>query len=129
MSDQDETPKQTNPNLRPPWPKGYCPNPGGRPKRQLTADKLADIIDRFSFMLPAELEAIIEAKTAPLIEIQIASIIVAGIKQGDPARLNFILERIIGKVPDLSINANINRDEQLDQVPKMTLEKFLKSVG
>ncbi len=90
-----------------PFKKG---NPGGpgRPKRpkdvvtaaRLTKTEAQGLLVKFMQMDITQLEAMLKDKKRKVIEHMIGRIALMGIKNGDQARLNFMLDRIIGKVKD-----------------------------
>lgn len=85
-------------------------NPGGpgRPKipedlkmaRRLNKLELEKLLNKFLFMTPDEMTQRIQSSDVTAIEAMIGSIIIKAVKDGDQQRLNFILERLIGKVKD-----------------------------
>jgi hypothetical protein len=88
--------------------KGVSGNPKGGPglpkdvkeARKLTQGELERAVNRYLHLSRGELKAAIEAPGTPMIEIMIASIIAQAATKGDQMRLDFILNRIIGKVQD-----------------------------
>lgn len=88
-------------------------NPGGpgRPNvpedikaaRQLNSVEFERIVNKYLYMTGGELMALVESteapKRLPAIEMMLVSIIAKSINDGDQQRLNFILDRIIGRVP------------------------------
>lgn len=91
-----------------PFVKGNKCNPHGRPK--LTdEERMARILNRIAFericnqylhLSKDELEDIVRRKETPVIELMVASVVIKAIKSGDQHRLNFLLDRLIGKVPE-----------------------------
>jgi len=91
-----------------PFVKGQVANPYGRPK--LTdEEKMARILNRVAFericnqylhLSKDELEDIVRRKETPVIELMVASVVIKAIKSGDQHRLNFLLDRLIVKVPE-----------------------------
>lgn len=82
------------------WKKGQSGNVSGKPKQLLTKDKVKSIMGKFASMTKAELEAIEKNPKSTMMEIMVASIITQAIRTGDYSRLNFILDRSIGRVID-----------------------------
>lgn len=88
--------------------KGQSGNPNGRPRipedlkmaRRLNKLELEKLLNQFLFMTPIEMEARVKSQDVTAIEAMIGSIIIKAVKDGDQQRLNFILERLIGKVKD-----------------------------
>lgn len=90
-----------------PFEKG---NPGGpgRPKsdpelrnaHKLTRTEAEQLLTKFMQMDIEELEAILRDKKKKCVEHMIGRIVLMGIKNGDHARLDFMLNRLIGKVKE-----------------------------
>lgn len=88
--------------------KGKSGNPSGRPKlppdvqaaRKLTNTQFIILVNKFLNMSREELKAAAENPNAPMLELIVAKIIERAIANGDQTRLGFILDRLIGKVPD-----------------------------
>jgi hypothetical protein len=105
-----------------PFPPGVSGNPNGRPKvpeeikmaRALNKLELERILNEFIYMTPDEMTTKIESGSATAIEAMVGAIILAAVKHGDQARLNFILDRLIGKVK-----------EAIDISGQITLEKLV----
>lgn len=88
---------------------GQILNPKGRPSgtshipkevKQYNSKIISEIMSKYITMDAAELEKIISDKSLPVIDIIIARILATSIQKSDSIRFNFILERMIGKVPD-----------------------------
>jgi len=100
----------TTSNLRP-WPKGVSGNPGGavalspelKAIRSLSQAEVTKIVSKVARMNVSELERAAADQTAPAIEVAIATIFDQSIKKADHARLTFLLDRAIGKVPLVEI--------------------------
>lgn len=85
-------------------------NPGGpgRPKspselilmRNLTKDEARVILNKFLFWPLTELQAYLKDPSNPVIEYYIAKLIYQGISDGNVAPLNFLFERLLGRVVD-----------------------------
>jgi hypothetical protein len=85
---------------------GQSGNPKGRPalpediKEARTLNKLEfeRIVNKYLYLTPDEILAIVNSHQAPSIELMIASIINSATKHGDHFRLNFLLDRVIGPI-------------------------------
>jgi hypothetical protein len=85
---------------------GQSGNPGGRPKtpehlkkiRELRPEEVKLLLAKYARMTKRELASAAQDDTTPAIELIIASIVVDAIKKSDAQKLNFILDRSIGKV-------------------------------
>lgn len=87
---------------------GISGNPNGRPRlpeelkaaRKLTRVQLEILINRYLSMSAAEMMVVAEDPCTPVLDLMIASIIKRAVVNGDQLRLDFILNRIVGKVID-----------------------------
>lgn len=115
----------THQNLKP-WPKGVSGNPGGFPAlppelkaiKALTASEVNRRIAKYARMTRAELDAALKDKATPMLEVCIAKVFVTSAALGDYSRLNFLLDRAIGKAPV------IIDDESQDDLSKLTNEEL-----
>jgi len=102
---------------------GKSGNPSGRPKlpndvleaRKQNTTSVARILNNFMNMDMDSLKSIMNNKETPALEMMIGRIVIEAIKSGDQTRLNFILDRSIGKVID----------KMEIKTPKPTLVKLL----
>lgn len=102
------------------WKPGVSPNPGGRPKSLLTKDKVKGILGKFADMTLQDLENLVKDPQSKMLEIMVASIMVKAAKDGDFSRLNFILDRSIGRVA-----ADAGEEDRVD-TSGMTLEEKIE---
>lgn len=87
---------------------GESGNPGGRPKlpadvkeaKKLTTNKLILTLNKLLFMTDHEILKVIRDPKAFKIEKIVARILQKADQQGDASRLNFLLDRTIGKVTE-----------------------------
>jgi hypothetical protein len=94
-------------NLKPFKP-GQSGNPGGRAKlpedikeaRKLNQIELERVINKYLYLDHADFEAEIKRPGVPMLELMLASIVKAAAQKGDQLRLDFILNRVIGKVKE-----------------------------
>lgn len=101
-----ENSKRTAPGR--PFKPGQSGNPGGRPKlpedvkqaKLMNRIELTRLVNKLVRMTPDELTAAIKDSKASSMDIMIGRIIVKAVQQGDPVRLNFLLDRLVGKVKD-----------------------------
>ena len=88
--------------------KGQSGNKNGRPKlapellevKKMSPAYITAIINKYSHCNRAEIKTAIERAGTPMIECVIASIMVKAMSSGDYSRLDFLLNRAIGKVTD-----------------------------
>jgi len=111
VKEKQPTPKQIKPFL---WEKGKSGNPGGRPKgiarilkdHGLTPEYIGDIYGRLLSCTGKDLQQVASGENTPMIERIVASIMLQAVKRGDQARLDSLLDRIIGKVTIKNENLN-----------------------
>jgi len=102
-----------HPNLKP-WKPGQSGNPSGNapipaPLRgiaSLSQHEVTKVVSKYARMTRAELQAAAQSQDTPMLEVAIASIFAQSAKNGDYARLAFLLDRAIGKVPTVEIEAD-----------------------
>lgn len=87
-----------NPNLKP-WIKGQSGNPSGRPKALLTRTEAERTFQELSKKTSAELLALSESPKATQLELMIISAIQKTIETGDVYRLQYLMDRAVGKLP------------------------------
>ena len=89
--------------------KDFAPGHGvGRPKlppdlkaaQQLTNARLRELLNGFLYMTPAQLTERLESPEVTMLEGFVGSILQKGVLLGDQARLNFLFDRLVGKVTD-----------------------------
>lgn len=68
--------------------------------RKLNQAQVSEILNRFVTMSLEDVVEFANDKSNPSIEILVATILIHGIKGGDPTRLTFLLDRLIGKVKE-----------------------------
>jgi hypothetical protein len=82
-------------------PKGKKPTPQDlKDARKLNTVSVARILNKFSNMPVSEIKAELERADCPTLEFMIGKVMVECLKAGDYQRLNFILDRMIGKVTE-----------------------------
>ena len=96
-----------NKHLRPFKP-GQSGNPGGKPKQLLTKEKVKGILGKFADMTRQQLQDIIQNPKSSMLEIMVASIMAKAAKDGDFSRMNFILDRSIGRVTSEDVESIVN---------------------
>lgn len=83
-----------------PWKPGQSGNPGGRPKELLTTQSVAGLMGRLCRLTRDELFDVVKDPKSTMIEIMVASIMARAADQGDAGRLDFLLNRAIGRVKE-----------------------------
>ena len=89
------------------WKPGESGNPNGRPPlppelRKARAYNRVYVQEKLTEMMELgveDLQKIVKDPKTKVIDAMVASVALYGIKKGDQARLNFLMERTIGKVP------------------------------
>lgn len=87
--------------------------------RKMSQAEFLSILVRFLDMTAWELEEILQDKNRTVMELWVARICATGIKDGDYSRLNFIAERLFGKVkndqPQIHVNfAGLPREQIIE---------------
>jgi len=96
-----------NKNLKPFAP-GKSGNPGGRPKirdnlkevKLMSKTEMRRLIQKIIDMTPEEMKAMVKRTDVPALEIMLASVAHQAIMRGDQSRIDFLLQRTIGKVAE-----------------------------
>lgn len=116
---------------------GKSGNPNGRPKlppdlhglkTMFNQDMVEKTFIKYMMMSVGEMAKVGEDKNLPAIDHVIMMIIRKAGLDGDQQRLDFLLNRTIGKVIDKTQNTDyrVNINAQLDQIPKEKLVGLLK---
>ena len=87
---------------------GKSGNPSGRPKlpedinkaRTLNRIEFERVLNRYLYMSKAEIMKAAQDPGTPALELMIASMISKGTNEGDHLRIEFLISRVIGKVPE-----------------------------
>jgi len=66
--------------------------------QKLTPDHVQRVFAKFSHMTREELQASLSDPSASMLEIMVGAVVAKAAKEGDQSRLNFLLDRTIGKV-------------------------------
>ena len=83
-----------------PYVKGQSGNPGGKPKGTLTKADVEKLFQKFAGKTKDELQLMVQDPKSTMLEIMVASVMVKAAKDGDAARLQFLLDRAVGKVKE-----------------------------
>jgi hypothetical protein len=105
---------------------GQSGNPGGKPAGILTKDKVAGILGKFAGASREQLQEVIQNPKSTMMEIMIASVMARAAKEGDPHRLEFLLQRSIGKVSDMTTLEVKHWTDDLKTIPLDTLKQISK---
>ena len=110
-----------------PFKKGKSGNPGGRPKasntmkelKKLSKNKFAEILMKFLYLTNEEIKEIVRNPKTAMLELMLGSVILKAIRTGDQQRLDFLLNRCIGRVTDsvdISIQPYIIRRKNGEEI-------------
>ena len=95
--------------------------------RKLTKPALELMMNRLIFLPVPQLKIIKKGRNTPSIEKILCNVIIKAVAWGDIGRLGFLLDRLIGKVPD-KIEADIlhlvEQVKYLRELPKEELQKL-----
>jgi len=97
--------------------KGQVLNPNGRPRlsseekamRKLTATHFNKVANKYVLSTVAQLEAKFRDVKTPALDLILIKILIEAADKGDIGKINFFLERLIGKVPDKIIDETEDR--------------------
>lgn len=90
------------------WKKGQSGNPAGRVKlpeevkqaKKLNRVSMEAALNKFLGWETQQLADFLDNKKNPVLEMIVARILIEAMKKGDQMRLNFLFDRLIGKVQD-----------------------------
>ncbi len=109
-------------NLKPYKP-GQSGNPSGKPLQLLTKDKVSSVLGKFSNMSGTQLNEVLKDPKSTMLELMVAAVMAKAVKDGDPHRLDFLLQRSIGKVSDMTTIEVKQWNEDLKTIPIETLKQ------
>lgn len=82
--------------------------------RKITATRFGEIIHKYIHCSKSELEDALRAPQTLALDLCVIKVLVESIKNGDEKRLNFLLERIIGKVKEVREVHHSGSDSPID---------------
>ncbi len=94
--------------------------------KALTQCEVNRLISKYARMLQMALDEKLQDPKTPVLELAIGKIFAQSIKYGDYARLNFLLERCIGKIPEVEED-----DEDMDsreEIARLSMTELLTLV-
>jgi hypothetical protein len=94
--------------------KGQSGNPNGRPPvpheirelRKHNRREVEETLSKYLRMTAAELEEVAKSPYTPALDGMVVAVIMMAARNGDQWRFNFLLDRVIGKVPDRVADAD-----------------------
>lgn len=105
--------------------KGQSGNPGGRPRNLITKRDIEVTFQKFATMNAEQIEAVIDDPTSSNLDASVASLWKLARKANVNA-LDFILNRAVGKVTDVSEQHIHDHKEILEQIPTEQLLKLVE---
>ncbi len=91
--------------------------------RRLTRAKLEEILHKYMHSTKDELALKLkEPGDTPAIELMVISVMAKALQNGDTYRLEFLLNRLIGKVPDKIDFTDRTADSEREALKKMLIE-------
>lgn len=87
--------------------------------RKITRTEVEATLTRFVSMPFNEIKGIVERKEGTMLELMVASIISKGLATGDQQRLNFLLDRLVGKTPDRVESVQVNPFQNMTDEEKL----------
>ncbi len=124
-----------HPGMKSKWLPGQSGNPGGRPRMpdelraitSLSRIEILKLVSKYARMSMDELQEAGKSRSTPLVELSIASIFLHTVKNGDYARLAFLLEQALGKVPTSAItDEEAQARKELQELSDSELLKLVK---
>ncbi len=92
--------------------------------RKLTQAELERCINKYLYLGAAELKKIYEKPSTLALDKVIIKIITMAITKGDHVRLDFVLNRVIGKVPEkMNMSGSLNSKVQVEFIGSKIKEK------
>jgi len=112
------------------WKAGQSGNPAGRPKGIIRRDDIQALLGKFWNLDREALHAIVANPRSSMGDIMVASVMAKAAKDGDYARLSFLLDRMIGR-PTETVEQTIitDKDSELRKVGEDDLAALLRKVG
>jgi hypothetical protein len=114
---------------------GVVTNPNGRPKipdhlkKSKVIPNIKEIIAHMMAMNKEEFEAYAE-NPPTMLEAVLAKTLQESQRTGDTTKFNLLLERMVGKVPNVNQNEDITeRRKELEEVPREQISALLRAVG
>lgn len=119
-----------NPNAKtdhlPKWQPGQSGNPSGKPKNLLTKDRVAKLMSEMSDFSPAELKDVVKGNNA--LKAMVAAIMLKAIETGDPSRLDFVLNRSVGKPKDTMEIERKDWSKEFEEAGEQNVLALLKKI-
>lgn len=109
---------------------GQVLNPNGRPvvppdlkkAREMNKDEFERIANKFLYMNQDEIKYQMAYGELSMIELAVCQLIVIGVNKGDPWRLGFLLDRLLGKPKDFGLVDKVIIDRNQDNSGKKVIQ-------
>lgn len=113
---------------------GQSGNPGGRTKLppdirkaiNLTNAEFTRVANKFLFMTPEQINAILEDPATPMLELLIGGMLHRATEESDHQRATFLLDRLIGKAPVVIDPISINVRDELRALSNQELMRMVR---
>lgn len=113
---------------------GQSGNPNGRPQvpidlkesRSVNKNEFERVLNKYMYMTGPEINSALKSDSLPMMELIVAKILAKAFNEGDQRRLEFVIDRLIGKAP-LIINEQI--PNQVDFFKKVSFSEFCIKAG
>ena len=104
------------------WPKGFAPNPKGGSKRRtilskvrrMTCEQLAEVGTMVCEGSMSEMAALRSDPDAPVLKVWFATLVASSMRKGDAAVYSTLMDRIVGKVPDMPHTRAMENIDNID---------------
>ena len=103
---------------------GVCANPGGGRKDRITQEAFRKIFDEIANTPATDLKP----QQGSALNAVLTQIFLRGMKSGEHAGLAWMLDRALGKVPEVMLTAHTNEADILAQ-PRAALYEFVKTAA
>lgn len=114
---------------------GQSGNPEGRPRipmdlreaRSVNKVEFDRVLNKYMYLKAPEINAALKSDELPMMELVVAKIVAKAFNEGDQRRLEFILDRLIGKVPLEAPPPPPPTEFEISQ--KVSFSKFCENAG
>lgn len=115
--------------------KGQSGNPNGRPplpldlkeSRSVNRLEFERVLNKYMYMSGPDINASLKSDKLPMIELVVAKILAKAFNEGDQRRLEFVIDRLIGKAPIEAPPPAPPSEFELSQ--KVSFTKFCENAG
>ncbi len=108
---------------------GQSGHPGGRSRYWMTKERLQATLSEMMQLPTGEIRAILSDDTANALDQMIAAIIVKAIDRADAPSFEFLLQRCLGKVQDLSVVEVKQWSDDLKTISLESIKQLAKEKG